>query len=67
MKTKLSKSVLFVLAVLVINEQLMTELLFPFAPFMVADFNITTPDRVGYFVGLLASAFDELERNNNTE
>jgi MFS family permease len=52
----LSKATLFVLAVLVINEQCMTELLFPFAPFMVADFNIPV-ERVGYFVGLIASSF----------
>jgi len=42
---------------LVICEQFAAEMLFPFAAFMVEDFNLTTAQKSGYYVGILNSSY----------
>lgn len=54
---RLNKSVVLLIVVLMMSQQLVAEVTFPFAPFMVQDFHITTEDRIGYYVGFIAASF----------
>lgn len=56
-KRTFSRATLLTLCALVVCEQFMVEMLFPFAAFMVRDFNIAPAGEEGYWVGILSSSF----------
>lgn len=42
---------------LVIVSQLVAEVTYPFVPFMIQDFSVTSPLEIGYYTGWIATAF----------
>jgi MFS family permease len=55
--SKLSKKHIMSLCFLVMGQQMVSEITFPFIPFMVQSFNITTSNKIGYYAGFVTSAF----------
>jgi MFS family permease len=49
--------IMIVVFIVVMSEQITSEVTFPFVPFMVQDFNICPPEQIGYYAGAIASAF----------